>query len=161
MAEATRDPSQLQEQPITLIPSDEAVETDSEEAAVKSAFPNNDGLKTTSKDLPSKHDAIDSSNLYYEGSVCVYTDPVTKHQYIWDYNTNEWIVRSDVPSEEGSLGRSEDSVLKPGSEVQNNTSPESELPCPPDDYKTSRSDYEFDGESYCYKDIKTGKKKFK
>jgi hypothetical protein len=165
MAEDTRDSSQSLEHIIALIPSDEAAERDSEEVARKSACPHNDGSKTTNADLSSKRDEIDNSNHHYEGSICVYTDPVTKHQYIWDSNKNEWVVRSDgiVSPEEGSLENSGDHVLKPESEVQNKTNPENVglLHCPPDYDKTSRNDYEFDGESYCYKDLKTGKKKFK
>ncbi|KDR10150.1 HIV Tat-specific factor 1-like protein [Zootermopsis nevadensis] len=159
MENDTGDPSQSNERPISHIPSDEALERDLEEVAGKSLCLRNDGSKTTNAISPSKRDEIDNSNLHYEESVCVYTNPVTKDQYIWDSNKHEWVVRSHgiVPSGEGSLEKCEDHVLKPETEVQN-TNPESVglLHCPPYYDKISSNDYEFDGESYCYKDPKTG-----
>jgi hypothetical protein len=151
------------EQTIALIPSDEALETDSEVVAGEAARPDNDEAKTTSTGLPIRRDEIDNSNLHYEGNVCVYTDPVTMHQYVWDSNKNEWVLRSDgiIPLEEGSLEMFEENALKPGSEVHNNTNPETGRHSSPNRDKTSRNVYEFDGESYCYKDLKTGKKKLK
>ena len=45
------------------------------------------------------------------------------------------------------------------SEVQNNTTVEGKVRCPPEEENTCANDYGFDGESYFYKDLKTGKNK--
>ncbi|KAJ9591764.1 hypothetical protein L9F63_001700, partial [Diploptera punctata] len=37
---------------------------------------------------------IDNSNLHYEGDICVYTDPVSKQEYLWSSDKNEWVPRS-------------------------------------------------------------------
>lgn len=154
MAEDTRESSHVEEHPAASIPSEHTSEIDSD-VAEKSETSRNE-LKKVSADLSDKFDEIDTSNLHYEGSVCVYTDPVTKHQYIWDSNKNEWVLRK--PLEEDSVENSAESMLKSESGVQSDTTGDSRLHCKPNGDQTSRNDYEFDGESYCYKDVKTGKR---
>lgn len=153
MAEDTRESSHVEEHPAASIPSEHTSEIDSH-VAEKSETSRNE-LKKVSADLSDKFDEIDTSNLHYEGSVCVYTDPVTKHQYIWDSN-NEWVLRK--PLEEDSVENSAKSMLKSESGVQSGSTGDSRLHCTPNGDQTSRNDYEFDGESYCYKDVKTGKR---
>jgi hypothetical protein len=161
MAEDTREPREIDKQPITPLPSEQTSETESEEVAKDPASSHNE-LETTNTDLRNKCGEIDNSNLHYEGSICVYTDPVTKYQYTWDSNKTEWVLRSEevMPLEEGDLERSGENMSKSESEVQSNTTTESKLQCPLDENKTPRNAYEFDGESYCYKDLKTGKNIF-
>jgi hypothetical protein len=158
MAEDTRESSQIQGHPIVSVPSEQTSETESEGHAETSAASRTD-LKTDGADISNKRDEIDNSNLHYEGSVCVYTDPVTKHQYIWDSDKDEWVLRTYgiETLEEDRLENSGESILKSESGVQSGTTQDSKLHCPPDGDKTPRNDYEFDGESYCYKDLKTGK----
>jgi hypothetical protein len=157
MAEDTRESSYIEEHPVTSISSEHTTEVDSD-VAEKSETSRNDS-KTVGADLSDKLDEIDTSNLHYEGSVCVYTDPVTKQQYIWDSRKNGWVLRTDgiKPLEEYSLDNSAESMLKSESGVQSGTTGDSKLHCSPNGDQTSRNDYEFDGESYCYKDVKTGK----
>jgi hypothetical protein len=60
----------------------------------------------TNVDISNKHDEFDTSNLHYEGKDCVYTDPVTEHQYIWDSKKKkkEWVLQLDgkTPPEDDS-----------------------------------------------------------
>jgi hypothetical protein len=158
MAEDLRESSHIEEHPVASIPSEHTTEIDSD-VSEKSETSRND-LKTVSADLSDKLDEIDTSNLHYEGSVCVYTNPVTKHQYIWDSNKNEWVLRTSEikPLEEDSLDNSAESMLKSESGVQSGTTGDSRLHCTPRGDQISRNDYEFDGESYSYKDVKTGKR---
>jgi hypothetical protein len=158
MAEGTREPSLIEERRVASIPAEHTSEID-EDVAERSHTSRND-LKTVSVDIANKLDEIDTSNLHYEGSVCVYTDPVTKHQYIWDSNKNEWVVRTDCIKslEEDGLENSAERMLKSESGAQSGTTGDNKLHCTPNGNKTSRNDYEFDGESYCYKDVNTGKR---
>jgi hypothetical protein len=158
MAEDTRESSQIQENSVTSVPSGQTSEITSENTE-KSETSRND-LKTASADLSSKLDKIDTSDIHYEGSVCVYTDPATKHEYIWDSNKNEWVLRtSGIKQLEGdSLETSAESMLKSESVEQSGTTGDTKLHCTPNGGQTSRNDYEFDGEHYCYKDLKTGKR---
>lgn len=43
--------------------------------------------------------SVDQSNIHYEGDVCVYTDPETKNQYLWDDSKQEWIERNSANSD--------------------------------------------------------------
>lgn len=40
--------------------------------------------------------SVDQSKIHYEGDLCVYTDPETKYQYIWDDSKKEWVERNSV-----------------------------------------------------------------
>jgi hypothetical protein len=64
-----------------------------------------------------------------------------------------------TPPEGDSKEKSGEGALKFESEVQNNTTLEHKVRCPPEEDNTCANDYEFDGESYFYKDLKTGKSK--
>lgn len=157
MAEDTRESSKIAESPVASIPAERTSEIDADVAEISETSRNE--LKTASADISNKLDEIDTSNLHYEGSVCVYTDQITKHQYIWDSNKKEWVLRTDgIKSlEEDSLEISAESMLKSESGgAQSGTIGDSKLCCTTNGDKTSRNDYEFDGESYCYKDVNTG-----
>jgi hypothetical protein len=78
MAEDTREQIRVHEQPVPHTPSVQTSETESENTC-----PRKDDAETN-VDISNKHDEFDTSNLHYEGNDCVYTDRVTKHQYIWD-----------------------------------------------------------------------------
>jgi hypothetical protein len=159
MAEDTRESSHIEGQPIALVSSEHTSEIDSDVAEKSEETCRND-LKTVSADLSGTLDKIDTSNLHYEGSVCVYTDPVTKHKYVWNSGKNEWVLRTHgiKPLKEDSLEKSAESMLRSVSGVQSGTTGDSKPHCTPNRDQTSRDDYEFDGESYCYKDVKTGKR---
>jgi len=145
----------VHDQPVPHIPSVQTSGTESENSC-----PRKDNAETN-VDISNKRDEFDASNLHYEGNDCVYTDPVTKHQYIWDSKKNEWVLQLDgkAPPEDDSKEKSGEGALKFESEVQNNTTLEDKLCCPPEEENTWANDYEFDGESYFYKDLKTGKNK--
>ena len=159
MAEDTSEQIREHEQPVLQIPSEQTTGTESENVE-NTASPRKDDSEAD-VDISNKHDKYDMSNVRYEGNDCVYTDPVTKHQYIWDCKKNEWVLRLDgkTPPEDDSKEKSGEGVLKIESEVQNNTTLEKKVRCPPEEEKTCATDYEFDGESYRYKDLKTGKNK--
>jgi HIV Tat-specific factor 1 len=142
----------VHDQPVPHIPSVQTSGTESENSC-----PRKDNAETN-VDISNKRDEFDASNLHYEGNDCVYTDPVTKHQYIWDSKKNEWVLQLDgkAPPEDDSKEKSGEGALKFESEVQNNTTLEDKLCCPPEEENTWANDYEFDGESYFYKDLKTG-----
>jgi hypothetical protein len=159
MAEDTRESSQIEEHSVSSVSSGQTENTAAENVGEKSETSQND-LTTVSADLSDKFDEIDTSNIHYEGKVCVYTDPATKHQYIWDSNKNEWVLRTYgiKPLEVDSLETSTESRLKTESVAQSGTTEDSKLHCTPNGGQSSRNDYEFDGEHYCYKDLKTGKR---
>jgi hypothetical protein len=151
MAEDTRESSQIEEHSALSVPSGQASEI-ATDVTEKSETSRND-VKTISADLSTKLDEIDTTNIHYEGRVCVYTDPATKHEYIWDSNKNEWVLRIyGIKQLEG------DSLEKCESVEQSGTTGDSKLHSTPNGGQTSRNDYEFDGEHYCYKDLKTGKR---
>jgi hypothetical protein len=156
MAEGTREQIRVHEQPVPHIPSEQTsgIESENEENTTS----RKDDAETN-VDISNKNDKSDTSNLHYEGNDCIYADPVTKHQYIWDSKKNEWVLRLDgKTSPEGdSKEESGESARKFESEVQNNTTLEGKFRCPPEEEKTRANDYEFDGESYFYEDVKTGK----
>lgn len=156
MADNTREEIRAHEQPIAQICLEQTSGTESENAE-NAASPRKDDAETN-VDISTKHDEFDTSNLHYEGNDCVYTDPVTKHKYIWDSKKNGWVLRLDTltPPEDGSKEKPGEGALKFESEVQNNTTLEGKVRCPPEEEKTDTNDYEFDGESYYYKDLKTG-----
>jgi hypothetical protein len=79
MAEDTREEIRVHEQPIPHIPSVQTSGTESE----NTTCPRKDDAETN-VDISNKPDKSDTSNLHYEVNDCVYSDPVTKHQYIWD-----------------------------------------------------------------------------
>jgi hypothetical protein len=153
MAEDTRDQIRVHEE-LVSDPSEQTSEIESE----NTTCPRKDDAETN-VDISDKHDEFDTSNLHYEGNNCVYTDPITKHQYIWDTNKNEWVFRLDgkTSPEDDSKEKSGESALKLESEVKINTIPECKFRCPPEKENTRANDYEFDGKSYFYKDLKTGK----
>lgn len=64
-----------------------------------------------------------------------------------------------TPPEDDSKEKSGESALKFESGVQSNTTLEGKVRCPPEEGNTCANDYEFDGESYFYKDLKTDKNK--
>jgi hypothetical protein len=152
MAEDTREQIRVHEQ-LVSDPSDQTSEN-----AENTTCPRKDDAETN-VNISNKHDEFDTTNLHYEGNNCVYTDPATKHQYIWDSKKKEWVLRLDGKTslEDDSKEKSGESALKLESEVQNNTIPECKVRCPPEKANTCTNDYEFDGESYFYKDLKTGK----
>lgn len=158
MAEDTRDQIRVHDQPVPHIPSVQTSGTESENA--ENTCPREDDAETNGN-ISNKHDEFDTSNLHYEGNDCVYTDPVTKHQHIWDSEKNEWVLQLDgkTPPEDDGKEKSGEGALKFESEVQNNTTLEGKVRCPPEEENTCANDYGFDGESYFYKDLKTGKNK--
>ncbi|PSN46189.1 hypothetical protein C0J52_18543 [Blattella germanica] len=99
----------------------------------------------------SRDSAVDNSNLHYEGDVCIYTDPVSKHEYVWSSEKNEWLSRTG--SDQDNKRSNESKVKADGGTLDEKPSNENEN-------APSGNDYEFDGEYYCYKDDKTGKTKF-
>jgi hypothetical protein len=157
MAENTRQQILAHEEPIAHVASEQTSGTESENAE-NTASPRKDDSEANAG-VSNKDDEFDASNLRYEGNDCVYTDPVTKQQYFWDSEKNEWVLRCDglTPPEDGSKEKSGEGALKVESEIQSSTTLEGNVHCPPGDGKTSTNDYEFDGESYYYKDLKTGK----
>jgi hypothetical protein len=64
-----------------------------------------------------------------------------------------------TPPEDDSKDKSGESALKFKSGVQSNTTLEGKVHCLPEEGNTCANDYEFDGESYFYKDLKTEKSK--
>ena len=82
MAEDTREQIRVNEQSVPHIPSVQTSGTESENAE-NTTCPRKDDAETN-VDISNKHDEFDASKLHYEGNECVYTDSVTKHQYIWD-----------------------------------------------------------------------------
>jgi hypothetical protein len=153
MAEDTREQIRVHDQSVLHTPSLQTSGTETENTC-----PLKDDAETN-VDISNKHDEFDTSKLHYVGNECVYTDPVTKHQYIWDSKKNEWVLQLDgkTPPEDDSKEKSGEGALKFESEVQNNTTVEGNVPCPPEVENTCANNYEFDGESYFYKDLKTGK----
>lgn len=63
-----------------------------------------------------------------------------------------------TPPEDDGKEKSGEGAPKFESEAQNNTTLEGKVRCPLEE-NTCANDYEFDGESYFYKDLKTGKNK--
>ncbi|XP_034945620.1 HIV Tat-specific factor 1 homolog [Chelonus insularis] len=107
----------LREVPKNKRPHDdiEEFDTDEEEA--------NDDVKQ-----PKIGDAVSadySKHLSYEGDLCIYTDPETKKQSIWDADKNAWISRDVEKKDESS--KDEDPM----------------------------KNYEFDGKNYVYTDSAT------
>lgn len=48
-----------------------------------------------------------AEHIRYDGEVAVYTDPVTKHEFIWSTTNNEWTSRyKDVPNESDNAEQS-------------------------------------------------------
>ena len=82
MAEDTREQIRVHEQSVPHIPSVQTSGTESENAENTTRPRKYDA--ETNVDISNKHDEFETSNLHYEGNYCVYTDPVTKHHYIWD-----------------------------------------------------------------------------
>jgi len=78
---------------------------------------------------PDKAGNIDEANLHYEGNLCIYTDPETKYQHSWDETSQSW-----VPYEKAKTDNDSAEVA-----------PDAKDGAPP-------GDYDFDGESYVYKD---------
>lgn len=78
MAEDTREQIRVHEQPV---PHTLSVQTS--ENPENTTCPRKDDAETN-VDISNKHDEFDTSNLHYEGNDCVYSDTVTKHEYIWD-----------------------------------------------------------------------------
>ena len=64
-----------------------------------------------------------------------------------------------TPPEDDRKEKSGEGALKFEIEVQNNTTLEDKARCPTEEENTCANDYKFDGESYFYKDLKTGKYK--
>lgn len=55
----------------------------------------NGGHKNVKEGIGDKQ-SVDQSNIHYEGDLCLYTDPETKYQYIWDDSKQEWVERNSV-----------------------------------------------------------------
>ena len=157
MAEDTREQIRVHDQPVPHIPSVQTSGTESENA--ENTCPREDDAETNGN-ISNKHDEFDTSNLHYEGNNCVYTDPVTKHQHIWDSEKNEWVLQLDgkTPPEDDGKEKSGEGALKFESEVQNNTTLEAKVRCPPEEENTCANDYGFDGESYFY-EVNSGRRK--
>lgn len=51
------------------------------------------------KGSKSNSQEVDENNLHYEDGLCIYTDPDTKCQYIWDEKKQEWVIRNESQSE--------------------------------------------------------------
>ncbi|KAK7866416.1 hypothetical protein R5R35_008943 [Gryllus longicercus] len=91
-------------------------------------------------DVPNTLDSSDpnqehNKNVHYEGETCIYTDPESKYQYVWNSEKNEWVPRSDSTEKGEKI-----------SEADSNSLPNT----------VSDKDYKFDGESYVYVDKQTG-----
>ena len=109
-------------------------------------------LKTDCQDIKDKnnpestntHGLMDDSNLHYEGDLCIYTDPVSKLEYIWSSDKNEWVLRPDKTNDAVGENISEKNGTKTKDGIFDKSAKES-------------SEYDFDGESFCYTDKNTGK----
>ncbi|XP_069686436.1 17S U2 SnRNP complex component HTATSF1 [Periplaneta americana] len=157
MAEDTRQVNQSSDQDAESVASEQSTPARGKEDSLKTSDETSTDLSNEEAEVHTgssdKRDETDNPNLHYEGRVCVYTDPVSKCQYIWDSDKNEWVLRSEcTKSTEDKPDKSETSKAEKESEVQTNK-------CPPSDKdgnNISSKDYDFDGESYCYTDSKTG-----
>ncbi|XP_066991780.2 17S U2 SnRNP complex component HTATSF1 isoform X2 [Anabrus simplex] len=107
---------------------------------------------SSAKPVSSESD-IDQANLHYEGDVCIYTDPVSKFQYRWDGTKNEWIPKVESVNSEDT---SDSAKSEADSSVVENGSKSAITKDSGNNSTISEKDYVFDGESYIYKDSKTG-----
>lgn len=80
-----------------------------------------------------------SENVHYEGETCIYTDPSSKYQYVWDSEKSEWTPRKEKSENKDSVSSTSDS----GDHDKQNSD-------------VTDKDYKFDGESYTYTDKKSG-----
>lgn len=160
MAEDTRDCSQPQQESNTKTCAQEIAIPEVETANKEEVDCQNVTEKNNS-DSSNSHGMIDNSNLRYEGEVCIYTDPSSKYEYIWSTDKNEWVLRSGTEkasyrSDGNSNEKCEIGISRPNNETLVGKSTDESGDTSKDKPSNERHDYEFDGESYCYKDTRTG-----
>lgn len=56
-------------------------------------------IKESLKESQSQNQDVDEKNLHYEDGVCIYTDPDSKCQYVWDEKKQEWITKDGSQSD--------------------------------------------------------------
>ncbi|XP_049840156.1 HIV Tat-specific factor 1 homolog [Schistocerca gregaria] len=93
-----------------------------------------------------KEHGMNAANVHYEGDVCVYTDPESSFQYEWDGIKNEWVPRTKN-AEEMKAANAEAAESSTGPTTSKCIAPKSLV---------SPEEYQFDGESYIYKDSQSG-----
>lgn len=93
-----------------------------------------------------KEHGMNAENVHYEGDVCIYTDPESSFQFQWDSVKNEWVPRTKS-AEETTAANADTAESTTDSPTSKCSAPNSEL---------SSQEYQFDGESYIYKDAQSG-----